>query len=561
MPTLARAQPPKPTFFQKARGHVRKMLGYEYWGWNVGWPSPSQGQYEGAAQRRRLRNWQPGEDSINALTAYDGRLLRRRSRDLVRNNPIIVGAVESFVANAIGVGIRPSPSKLDNDTKTKILESFEDWQKCCDTSGMTDFYGLQALVGRALFEAGEIFIRFRARSTDYLSTTELTVPLQLELLESEMLPYERNQTAPNGNRIINGVEFDRRMRRQAYWFYRQHPGDIKIFGMNNLVVRVPAEQVLHVFRPVRPGQVRGVPWTSPSMVRSHILDQYDDAELDRKKTAAMFAGFITSPEADVLPETNSPAFPYPYSGLGELEANLEPGTLQVLMPGEQINFSAPVDVGGTYDTFQYRNLLAICGGIGVPYMNVTGDITKANYSSLRGGIIEYRRRLALLQRSVIIHQLCRPVWQRWICDAVLAGVLELPDFVGEQKKYYRTRWITPAFEWVDPVKDVEAEKIAVDNLFKSRSDVIEGLGEDPEETDQRIKADQDRADELGLQRQKKDGTPISTDADKAAEQQKSSSGFGDGGGGEGGGGEGDSEPSGEPSDPDREPSGEPAEAA
>ena len=29
------------------------------------------------------------------------------------------------------------------------------------------------------------------------------------------------------------------------------------------------------------------------MVRLFLFDQYDDAELDRKKTAAMFAGFIT----------------------------------------------------------------------------------------------------------------------------------------------------------------------------------------------------------------------------------------------------------------------------
>jgi len=58
-------------------------------------------------------------------------------------------------------------------------------------------------------------------------------------------------------------------------------------------VRVPAAEVMHLFRPLRPGQIRGEPWLARALVKLNELDQYDDAELVRKKTAAMFAGFIT----------------------------------------------------------------------------------------------------------------------------------------------------------------------------------------------------------------------------------------------------------------------------
>lgn len=65
-------------------------------------------------------------------------------------------------------------------------------------------------------------------------------------------------------------------------------------------VRVPASEIIHLFRPLRPGQIRGEPWLARALVKLNELDQYDDAELVRKKTAAMFAGFITRLAPELL---------------------------------------------------------------------------------------------------------------------------------------------------------------------------------------------------------------------------------------------------------------------
>ena len=78
-------------------------------------------------------------------------------------------------------------------------------------------------------------------------------------------------------------------------------------------VRVPAGDVLHIYRPRDAGQIRGLPHVAPAMVRLFLLDQYDDAELDRKKTAAMFASFIT----ETAPEE-------PMMGTEESEADARP---------------------------------------------------------------------------------------------------------------------------------------------------------------------------------------------------------------------------------------------
>ena len=258
-------------------------------------------EFDGGRQRRRLKTWQPTQNTVNTILSSSGNLLRARCRDALRNNAHATAASDSFVANLIGTGIKPSSLLADQpDMRDAIMRLWLDWTDQADADGIADFYGLQTIVARALFEAGECFIRFRPRRVE----DGFLVPLQVQLLESEMCPFGKNEKAPNGNFIMNGIELDFIGRRAAYWFYPIHPGDIPIeVGVTGMdPVRVPASEVLHVFRCTRPGQMRGVPLITPALVRLFFLDQYDDAELERKRIAAMFAGFITTPTPeDVVP--------------------------------------------------------------------------------------------------------------------------------------------------------------------------------------------------------------------------------------------------------------------
>ncbi len=439
-------------------------------------------------QNRRLVSWRATQENINTLLSSGGDVLRARARQIVRSNPYASNAADSFVANAVGTGIKPSSLVKDAELKNNIQEAWLAWTDEADADNLTDFYGLQALVARAMFEAGECFIRFRPRRVE----DGLTVPLQIQVLEAELLPFNKTGSH-NGNTLRCGIEFDRIGKRVAYHFYRNHPGDTTEQENRGDIVRVPASEILHIYRPQRPGQIRGVPWIAPALVKLFLLDQYDDAELDRKKVAALFAGFITknAPEDNILGEGAAAAD-------GSAVAGLSPGTMQVLLPGEDVKFSSPADVGGSYEMFQYRTLLAACAAMGIPYTNVTGDLKAANYSSIRAGTVEFRRRLDQFQHATLIFQMCRPIWLRWLEAAALSGALDMPEFSRNPHLYTPVKWIPPKWEWVDPLKDRQAEKIAQECGWKAPSDIIESEGYDIDETYERIAADQRRRDALGI---------------------------------------------------------------
>lgn len=455
-----------------------------------GGPAGVRARLEGAMSKRRLRGWNPPLENINALVASGGPRLLARARELVVTNGYAANACEAFASNLVGDGIKPSSLITDAALRDQVQKLWLAWTDEADADGLTDFYGLQAMVAREMFVAGECFVRLRPRRAE----DGLMVPLQLQLLQSEMLPFEKTETAPNGNRIRCGIEFDAIGRRVAYHFRRRHPGD----STDQRVavpetVRVPAEEVLHIYRPIDAGQIRGLPHVAPAMVRLFLLDQYDDAELDRKKTAAMFAGFITktAPEEPMMGE--GAADPD-----GAAIASLEPGTMQVLLPGEDVKFSSPADVGGGYEAFQYRTLLAVSASLGLPYHLVTGDVRQANYSSLRAELVEFRRRIGQMQHGVIVHQFCRPVWARWMETVVLAGALDLPGFASAPGRFRAAQWIPPRWDWVDPLKDIQAQVLAMEAGITSRRKVVEATGYDVEEVDRENAVDAKRAADLGL---------------------------------------------------------------
>ena len=457
---------------------------------NPGGPAAVRARLEGAMSKRRLRGWNPPLENINSLVASGGPRLLARARELVVTNGYAANACEAFASNLVGDGIKPSSLIEDAGLRDRVQRLWLAWTDEADADGLTDFYGLQAMVAREMFVAGECFVRMRPRRAE----DGLLVPLQMQLLQSEMLPFEKTETAANGNRIRCGIEFDLIGRRVAYHFRRSHPGD----STDQRVaipetVRVAAEDVLHIYRPIDAGQIRGLPHVAPAMVRLFLLDQYDDAELDRKKTAAMFAGFITktAPEEQLM---------------GEIEATddsgatvcLEPGTLQVLLPGEDVKFSSPADVGGGYEAFQYRTLLSVSASLGLPYHLVTGDVRQANYSSLRAELVEFRRRVEQLQHGVVAHQLCRPIWVRWLETAVLSGALEIPDFARSPARHRRVNWIPPRWDWVDPLKDIQAQVLAMEAGIVSRRKVVQATGYDVEEIDRENATDAARVAALGL---------------------------------------------------------------
>jgi len=103
-----------------------------------------------------------------------------------------------------------------------------------------------------------------------------------------------------------------------------------------------------------------------------------------------------------------------------------------------------------------------------------------------------------LQHNVVVHMFCRPVWERFVRLAVLTGDLPARDFGRDPDAYTRCAWLPPKFDYVDPMKDVQAEIMAIDAGLKSRSQAISERGYDAEQVDAEIAADVERGRRLGL---------------------------------------------------------------
>jgi lambda family phage portal protein len=263
---------------------------------------------------------------------------------------------------------------------------------------------------------------------------------------------------------------------------------------------------------------------APAIVKLFLLDQYDDAELDRKKVAAMHALFITTPAPaepfDAAEGTNENS---------ERTLDLQPGQILLLEPGEQVQTSDPADSGQTYEPFQYRSLLQVSAALGIPYAYLSNDMIKANYSNARLALLEFRRRTEAWQHAVMVWQLCRQVWARWMDTVVLAGALDLPGYERTRRAYLGCSWLPPKWDWVDPLKDAKAEIEQISFGLKSRTQALAERGYDAEAVDAEIAADQAREQALGLSIGARTSAPdpspdVDEEGDAASEQPNVSTG-------------------------------------
>lgn len=461
---------------------------------------------EAGRMGRRLRGWIPTRVHVNTLISQSGLTTLARARFLDRNNGYAKSARISYSANTVGNGLKlswKSPLKdtsAAEDQKGAVHEIWNDWAPYAGAEGES-LDGLQKIVANEVFVSGECFIRKRPRKL----TDGLPVPLQLQVLPSEMLPTFLTMPLENGNIIRQGIEFDKIGRRVAYHFWRNHPGDSTVLPKYGERIRITADQILHVYDPQEAGQIRALPELTPSIVPLWMLDIYDDAELDRKKTAALVGLFVKRPDPDgeffekalAKGSVGGPSVG-DVEPRGAQDIQLEPGVAHVLFPGEDIATMLPAESGHSYDPFQYRTLTRICAGIGQPYAAVTWDLVKANYSNMRAALIEARRRTETVQRNCFVHRMCRGVLKWWTDAAHIAGALNFEDYAENPAPYFRAAWMCPRWVWLDPEKDAYGEILLIDAGLKARSETIEESGRDPVEVDRRIATDKNRADELGI---------------------------------------------------------------
>ena len=442
--------------------------------------------YDGAKTGRRTDGWFTTNSSANAEIAAAGSRLRDRARDLARNNPYGKKALRVFADNFVGTGIIPQARTGSARLDKQIMAAWNEWVQLCDMEGDLDFFGLQALIVRSMFESGECFVRYRDRSAP-----NNAVPFQIQVLEADLLDTNRNYELPGANGYVRqGIEFDAQGKRVAYWMWPQHPGENMLLWSRLQSTRIPADQILHIFAKDRPGQIRGVTSFAPVILKMRDLDDYDDAELWRKKIESCFAAFVVQNSGSEGPVLGNIAQVNPgdAGAPGRVEA-FRPGMVEYLKPGEDVRFGSPTS-DANYANYSRIQLHAVAAGLGITYEQLTGDLSQVNYSSLRAGLLEFRRSIETLRWQVFIPMFCMPVWRRFIERAYITGAISKVD--------YNVNWTAPKFEMIDPVKDAQSDTLMMRNGTLTLREAIANHGYDPDKQISEIGEINKLLDQLGI---------------------------------------------------------------
>ncbi len=244
---------------------------------------------------------------------------------------------------------------------------------------------------------------------------------------------------PGRARVRYGIEHDSAGRRVAYWMYPDHPGDAApVFSRRFASVRIPADRVAHLFERQRV-QSRGVPWGTPAMVALRHVDDWQRAELVRKKTEACLVGSQFGDD-----ETQQSIAPVVQDADRNRIEQFEPGLIAYARGGKDSKFNQPASTAGVYEWHRVQ-LHIIAAGWRVPYELLTGDLSQVDFSSSRVGLNEFRRMVEAMQWQTIMPMYCQPIWQ-WFCEAAFAaGLIPTSEIPVE--------WAPPKFDSVNPLQD------------------------------------------------------------------------------------------------------------
>lgn len=465
----------------------------------IGFFSPTAGLRRAYA-RRVLRNYQGAE--ANRLTnnkkpknqAADQELLgpfgadaaRAWARALVRDNAYAWNVVDTIVSNVIGCGITAQSTyeTLEGedveDTNDARDKAFSEWCEVADINGELTFSEIQVLAMREVAEAGEVLVRLVKTPGKEYKGISRPVPFALELIEADRLSLERDtfasrQARVDGNRIIRGVELDDKGRPVAYWIYPDHPNSPYAIR-NQTPERIPAAEILHLYRKDRVGQTRGITWFAPIMSWLRDLGVYVDNEIQASAVASCF-GVVIKTTTDIgrlLP----PGGEDTVDAAGNSLEYLEPGMITRLQPGEDIESVNPGRPNSASEPWINLMLRGICAGTGTNYEAIAKDFSKTSYSSSRTSKLEDRPRYGRIQQYIVNH-LCQPVWDEFCNAAARINHEAFPDsteLLEDRRGATPVEWQLPEQEWVDPSSEQTAAESALNSFTDTYQAVVGSRG-------------------------------------------------------------------------------------
>lgn len=431
--------------------------------------------YAAARQPPGRAPWYPPRGSANATIGNAGLTIAARARDAVRNNAYAARIVDLWTANLVGTGVAVQWKSEAHQALWRVWSASTE----CDVEGHSDWSGLQALAVRSMVECGEALVWMRRVP----QTADNPVGLSLQVLEGDCLDWSFTARLPNGNRVTQGIETDEFGRPVAYHLIAPD-AYWDGYSLSSRRVRLPAEDVIHLYRRRRPGQLRDVSWLAPILWTLRDLGEYDAALLRKAYVEACLALVVTGGEEDETITGNVLTDAH-----GQMVEAIEPQQILYGRGDRHITTIAPTG-GGDHASFAARALEAAAVGTGLTYDQVSGDLTRANYSSLRAGKIEFRRLLEQIQYTLLVPVLVARVARRFHQHAAerLLVPPQMPEVI----------YTAPPPEMIDPLKDTTAIISQIRAGLISPQEAVAQFGYDYQSLMREIAEANALADELGI---------------------------------------------------------------
>lgn len=431
--------------------------------------------YAAAAEDRLTASWRDYAPGINEILRRDLDKLRSRARELERNNAFARKFLRLVARNLIGPAgfvlqarVEDAPGRPDTAANAAIEMAFWRWAKrgACDITGRMSFADLCRAVVTSTARDGESLVRI-VRGADANNAAGVA----LHLIDAGRLDTARNEQAASGrNAIVMGIEVDHYRRPISYWIKPASE------GASSSAVQVPASEVLHIYRTDHADQMRGLPWMHASMLDLHDLGEFNRSAMVAARKGADTIGFIVSPTGEAQPgEEDDNGVPLEISA---------PGTYQVLPDGYDIRTPDSAFPNTAYEPFVKAILRRISSGFDVSYNTLASDLEGVNYSSIRAGMLDERDEWMLLQ-NWFTDAFLEPVFEVWFAHALAAGAIVMDNGsalpVGKRDKFSVHEWQGRRWAWVDPLKDIDAARLAIQTGIASPQMIAAQNGVDAED--------------------------------------------------------------------------------
>lgn len=414
--------------------------------------------YDAAEMNRDNGRWTSVNSTAEQSDSYDRDIIRGRARDLERNSDFMENLILPFVNNVVGNGFTLQ-AKVKNENSelleinTKIEELFKKWCrfKNCDISGQQSFKELcEMAIRRMRVDGGIFFIKVYDRSGEF--------PFKLQAVEVDNLNSSiQSVYSNNKNNIVSGIEINEYNKPLKYHFKKT---SIDGFEMYDEDIVIDADRVIFLFMKNRPTQLREISPLAKTIKRIKDIDAFMNAVQVKERVAACLSVFITKVDAGGFGGGRNAGRD---ESTGYQNETLAPGMIMKLKPGESVQAITPPNSGSGAESFIQVQQRISGAGQGLSYEATSRDMSKVNYSSARQGLLEDRKEYKKYQEYLIEHFLDE-VYEEFIEMIVLNGMIDIDitDYMNNKEKYLAHKWIPTGWDWIDPLKEVNANSKAVE---------------------------------------------------------------------------------------------------